>query len=48
VWFGDIRLRVVYDPIIIVLAVAVYAEVGRWARSKIGKRRAAAKLGKQP
>jgi hypothetical protein len=29
VWFGDIRLRVVYDPIIIVLAVLFYAEV--WA-----------------
>jgi hypothetical protein len=42
VWFGDIRLRVVYDPIIIVLAVAVYAEIGLWARDRLAKRRAAA------
>jgi hypothetical protein len=39
IWFGDIRLRVVYDPVIIVLAMLVYAEAWLWMRARLAKRR---------
>lgn len=42
IWFGDIRLRVVYDPIIVVLAVIVYTEVFLWLKARRAKRRARA------
>jgi hypothetical protein len=39
IWFGDVRLRVVYDPVIIVLAMLVYAEAWLWMRARLTKRR---------
>ncbi len=38
VWFGDPRIRVAYDPIIVVLAVIVYAEVWLWLKARRARR----------
>ena len=38
-WFGDVRMRTSYDPIIIVLAVIVYAEAWLWARDRWRRRK---------
>jgi hypothetical protein len=40
IWLGDIRLRVPYDPIIVVLAMCTYVEAIAWVRARVRARRA--------
>ncbi len=48
IYFGDVRLRTPYDPIIILLALELCAMIVAWVRAKLKERASGARAGRNP